>query len=149
LPVVSTSAPSSKNSSQIAGVTPKPPAAFSTLITSSSALLLSTRCCTCSRTILRPGLPKTSPMKRICTCQDNSELCTCVSVHGLAGRGRPAVHFRRSFRELCFSEKVVVPRRIGMQVLHPRRMHNDVIQRPEIKRWQITQRLLLDLRVEL
>src|SRR5207248_6852051 len=56
---------------QIAGVTPKPPAAFSTLIINNSALLLSTRWCTCSRTILRPGLPKTSPINRICTRQDN------------------------------------------------------------------------------
>src|SRR5215831_4788106 len=66
LPVVNTWQPSSNSSSAIAGVSPKPPAAFSALAMTRSTWLVSTRWARWSWTILRPALPKMSPMNRIC-----------------------------------------------------------------------------------
>src|SRR5580704_6834023 len=67
LPVVMTWAPRSKSSSAMEGVMPKPPAAFSPLMTRRSTALVSRTWGRCSRTMWRPAEPKTSPTKRIFT----------------------------------------------------------------------------------
>src|SRR5687767_3188608 len=57
------SAPAARTSSQIASVIPKPPAAFSPLITTQSSRHRSRRAGRRSNTALRPGRPTTSPIK--------------------------------------------------------------------------------------
>ena len=67
LPVVMTCAPRSKSSSAMAGVRPKPPAAFSPLMTRRSTEWVSSRWGRCSCTMWRPAEPKISPTNRIFT----------------------------------------------------------------------------------
>src|ERR1035437_4519772 len=78
LPVVKTSAPRSNRSSASCGVIPKPPAAFSALMTTRSTSCALRTWPMCSRTILRPALPKMSPTKRMfklgsSSCEDRGQ----------------------------------------------------------------------------
>src|SRR4051812_2167512 len=64
LPSVTASAPAIRISSQIASVMPKPPAAFSPLMTTQSSRQRSRSAGSRSATALRPGRPTMSPRKR-------------------------------------------------------------------------------------
>src|SRR5918997_5612966 len=64
LPRVTASAPAARISSQMASVMPKPPAAFSPLITTQSSRQRSRRPGRRSITAWRPGRPTMSPRKR-------------------------------------------------------------------------------------
>jgi hypothetical protein len=64
LPSVTASAPAIRISSQIASVMPKPPAAFSPLMTTQSSRQRSRNAGSRSATAPRPGRPTISPRKR-------------------------------------------------------------------------------------
>src|SRR5258708_33609177 len=129
LPVVSTSHPRAKRSSAIAGVRPNPPAAFSALAMSKSILCVSTTCARWSRTILRPGLPKMSPIKSICI--------------------RSSSILTGSVRQLSVHQELIIRRRPKVQVLDVLRVHQHVVEIPEIYVRKIARHQTLDLGVNL
>src|SRR5712691_12849379 len=67
LPLVSTCTPAANSSRATSGVTPNPPAAFSALAMTQVTPRSRTSRGTCRATVLRPGSPMMSPMKRIFT----------------------------------------------------------------------------------
>src|SRR5258708_26967467 len=129
LPVVSTSQPRAKRSSAMAGVSPNPPAAFSALAMSRSILCVSTTCARWSRTILRPGLPKISPIKSI-GMRSSSILTGSVS-------------------QFSVHQELVIRGCAKMQVLDGLRANQHVVEIPEIYIGQVTRHEPLDLGINL
>src|SRR5262252_484154 len=112
--------PSSKSSSAICGVIPKPPAAFSPL-----AMVRSTPCCACSSgnrscTMLRPTRAKMSPTKRM----------------------------RESLRQRCSTQKVVIACRIQLDAVHAVGMHQYVFEIPQVDIGKVFRDDLLDFIVD-
>src|SRR5580693_750191 len=130
LPVVITSMFSSKSSSASAGVMPKPAAEFSPLAMTRSMAWSRTMPGSRSLTMVRPGRPKMSPMKRI-------RMIPPAFRNGLrrlmvTREIRQAVRRLPSLRELRRAQKIVIPRWIQFQIHHMLVVHQDVIQIPEI-----------------
>src|ERR1700694_2130890 len=168
-PVVITSIPRSKSSSASGGVMPKPAAAFSQL-----AMTRSGACCFRSSgkrsfTIVRPGRPKMSPINRIfknqvsgTTCPPSSERAnfdgTALEIAQVPSAGLSAADFRHwklgtgncllgtDFRRL---EKVIISRRIQADVPHPPRVHENVVEVPQVYIRHILRQHFLNLSVEL
>src|SRR5262249_12644611 len=142
--------PISNNSSARAGVMPKPAAEFSPLAMIRSARWSATRRGSFSLTIVRPGLPKISPIKRMRMTRFSSyhapfavlcvrsPLIRAVYVCGFSLRAL------RILRVLCGNslyhphlgglQEIVISGRVQTNVSHPLRAHQHIIEVPQVDR---------------
>src|SRR5919204_4678862 len=90
-----TSAPASRSSFAMSAVSPAPPAAFSPLTITSSIRRSLAMAGTSAATACRPGLPTTSPTKRILTRAIGSAGQSVDLVHQRVVRGGLRVHVVR------------------------------------------------------
>src|SRR5574340_487909 len=134
--------PRSNSSSAMEGVMPKPPAAFSALAMTRSTRRTSRSSGRCWRSMVRPGRPKMSPMKRIRTQRRSCR----IRRTSMVSRGLRAKSLRREF---CGAEEIVVAGGVEAQVAHPPRVDQHVVQVPEIDVGQILGQEALQLGVDL
>src|SRR6202165_864553 len=133
-----TSMPRSKSSSASGGVIPKPAAAFSQLAMTRSGAYRLRSSGRRSFTIVRPGRPKMSPIKRIFKNQVSGLGCL-VSGTTLLTLSPPkfdVITLKTGYWLLGthFSglQKVVIPGGIQREVVHSLRMHDHVVKKPEV-----------------
>src|SRR5574340_1575856 len=134
--------PRSNSSSAMEGVMPKPPAAFSALAMTRSTRRTSRSSGRCWRSMVRPGRPKMSPMKRIRTQRASRR----IRQTSMVSRGLRAKSLRREFGG---GQEVVVAGRVEAQVAHPPRVNQHVVQVPEIDVGQVVGQEALQLSVNL
>src|SRR5271155_2117067 len=157
--------PISKRSSASGGVMPKPAAEFSPLASMRSIACSFTRDESRSLTMVRPGLPKMSPIKRMrmivfrrrhrrlteeIEYPIEASMLPRENARPFARRGRarpPVLHASRN--QFCCFKKVVIAGRIQGQVLHTLVVNHYVVEVPQVDVRQILGEDSLNLRVDL
>src|SRR5215469_17440085 len=143
-----TSMPSSKSSSAICGVMPKPPAAFSPLATVSS-----TPCCFCnsgrrSCTMVRPGRAKISPTNSMRNgTPEIGETRAESRYYHVVRRDLPG-DVPESVGELRSLQEIVVAGGSNRYATHAVGVNEDIIEVPEIDVRQLLRNDPLDLVVD-